>query len=74
MNPSSRNDRRRPQEPQEEKQFDERIIHINRVARVVKGGRRNIALPHLAAGHAAPHGPPRLIASLTALRSIILRT
>ena len=33
-----------------------------------------IALPHLAAGHAAPHGPPRLIASLTALRSIILRT
>lgn len=36
----SRNDRRRPQEPQEEKQFDERIIHVNRVARVVKGGRR----------------------------------
>ncbi len=26
--------------PQEEKQFDERIVHIDRVARVVKGGRR----------------------------------
>jgi small subunit ribosomal protein S5 len=36
----SRNDRRRPQEAPEEKQFDERIIHVNRVARVVKGGRR----------------------------------
>lgn len=31
---------RRPQEPQEDKQFDERIVHVNRVARVVKGGRR----------------------------------
>ncbi|MDB5182935.1 MAG: rpsE [Candidatus Saccharibacteria bacterium] len=40
MNPSRNNDRRRPQEPMEEKQFDERIIHVNRVARVVKGGRR----------------------------------
>ena len=40
MGPSRNNDRRRPQEPQEEKQFDERIIHVNRVARVVKGGRR----------------------------------
>jgi small subunit ribosomal protein S5 len=26
--------------PQEEKQFDERTLHIDRVARVVKGGRR----------------------------------
>ncbi len=26
--------------PQEEKQFDERTVHIDRVARVVKGGRR----------------------------------
>jgi len=33
-----RNDRR-PME-QEEKQFDERTLHIDRVARVVKGGRR----------------------------------
>jgi small subunit ribosomal protein S5 len=37
------NDRRRGQRPQEapeEKQFDERTLHIDRVARVVKGGRR----------------------------------
>ncbi len=40
MGPSRNNDRRRPQEAPEEKQFDERIIHVNRVARVVKGGRR----------------------------------
>ncbi|CAN5369465.1 hypothetical protein BH10PAT3_BH10PAT3_3640 [soil metagenome] len=40
MGPSRNNDRRRPNEPHEEKQFDERIIHVNRVARVVKGGRR----------------------------------
>ncbi len=30
----------RPQFAPEEKQFDERIVHIDRVARVVKGGRR----------------------------------
>jgi small subunit ribosomal protein S5 len=30
----------RPQQTPEEKQFDERIVHIDRVARVVKGGRR----------------------------------
>lgn len=30
----------RNQGPQEEKQFDERVLHIDRVARVVKGGRR----------------------------------
>lgn len=33
-----RNDRR--DQPAEEKQFDERVLHIDRVARVVKGGRR----------------------------------
>src|SRR5580692_7104503 len=32
---------RRPTDmPPEEKQFDERTVHIDRVARVVKGGRR----------------------------------
>ena len=30
----------RPEMPAEEKQFDERTLHIDRVARVVKGGRR----------------------------------
>ena len=38
--PGGRNDRRRPQQEPEEKQFDERTLHIDRVARVVKGGRR----------------------------------
>lgn len=33
-------DRRRPNELTEEKQFDERVLHVDRVARVVKGGRR----------------------------------
>jgi len=31
---------RRPDMPQEEKMFDERVVYVNRVARVVKGGRR----------------------------------
>jgi small subunit ribosomal protein S5 len=31
---------RRPEAAAEEKQFDERVVHIDRVARVVKGGRR----------------------------------
>jgi small subunit ribosomal protein S5 len=39
-NPDNRRrDSRRPEAP-EEKQFDERVMHIDRVARVVKGGRR----------------------------------
>jgi small subunit ribosomal protein S5 len=32
--------RQRDQREPEEKQFDERVVHIDRVARVVKGGRR----------------------------------
>jgi small subunit ribosomal protein S5 len=35
-----RRDGRRPELAPEEKQFDERVLHIDRVARVVKGGRR----------------------------------
>ncbi len=35
-----RRPRRDNQGPAEEKQFDERVVHIDRVARVVKGGRR----------------------------------
>lgn len=37
---SPRRDRRDGGAPAEEKQFDERVVHIDRVARVVKGGRR----------------------------------
>lgn len=42
MNPNNRRDNRRPRGnmPIEEKQFDERVIFVNRVARVVRGGRR----------------------------------
>lgn len=42
-NRGPRNDRkggRRPEVAPEEKLFDERVVHIDRVARVVKGGRR----------------------------------
>ena len=35
----NRDNRRRDRTP-EEKQFDERVVYVNRVARVVKGGRR----------------------------------
>lgn len=38
-NDNRRRDNRRGEAP-EEKQFDERVVHIDRVARVVKGGRR----------------------------------
>lgn len=40
QNDRRNNDRRNPAFQQEEKQFDERMVHIDRVARVVKGGRR----------------------------------
>lgn len=42
MPPRRQQDRRprRPEMAPEEKQFDERTLHIDRVARVVKGGRR----------------------------------
>jgi small subunit ribosomal protein S5 len=36
----NRRSQRRDDRPQEEKAFDERTLHIDRVARVVKGGRR----------------------------------
>lgn len=41
MKPKSQDRRpRRPEMAPEEKQFDERVVHVDRVARVVKGGRR----------------------------------
>ena len=39
-NQKTRQNSRRPELAAEEKQFDERTLHIDRVARVVKGGRR----------------------------------
>lgn len=40
MATAQRSQRRDDRQPQEEKQFDERVMNIDRVARVVKGGRR----------------------------------
>jgi small subunit ribosomal protein S5 len=39
-NRSRGRDNRRQAVEQEEKRYDERVVHIDRVARVVKGGRR----------------------------------
>ncbi len=40
MDSKSRPNNRKSGFPGEEKQFDERVVHIDRVARVVRGGRR----------------------------------
>ena len=40
MQPSTRNPRKNVNQLSEEKQFDEVTLHVDRVARVVKGGRR----------------------------------
>ncbi len=40
MAEQQRRERRQPSVAPEEKQFDERVVNIDRVARVVKGGRR----------------------------------
>lgn len=40
MDRDTKKPRKQGEAPAEEKQFDERVVHIDRVARVVKGGRR----------------------------------